>query len=133
MNKVPEINKLSELHTKETIGFPMTPGSWHSTPEYKNVTKITMTSGVNKWNEIVEQISPDILAEHMKNNIPLVATTYDGRKIILNLHYMIKAEDFTMVVRQFNNKNSNFTIGIHICRWLLPLNEKIRFSDNFYY
>lgn len=127
-----EKNELNTVREDLTIGYPMTPGHWAGEPEYKNVTKITMTSGYTYFSELVEQVGIRSLTKASTENKPLKLKTYDGRTIILNLRYMIKAEDFTMVTRNFLNDNPNFTKGIYTYRWLLPLNETAEFVNDWY-
>jgi len=122
-----EKNNLNELHKKPTIGYPMTPGNWVGKEEYRDITKINMI----KSQEFIEKISPETLADLMAANRPLIAKTFDGRTITLNLRYMEKAEDFTMVTRQYESQNPNFLKGTYICRWLLPLGETVEFVNHF--
>lgn len=135
MIKKLEINELSEVREKETIGFPRSPGYWAGKEEYKKVTIITMTCGGglggSKWEEIVEYVSQTVLSNHMEKGKPLSVTTYDGRKILINLNYMVKAENFTIVEKKFYSNNTNFETGLYTCRWLLPLDEKVRFVDHY--
>ena len=122
-----ERNNIAELHTRPTIGYPMTPGHWAGKEEYKDVTKITMT----KFVAFIEKTSPETIADLMAANRPLTAKTFDGRTITLNLRYMENAEDFTMVTRQYESQNPNFPKGTYTCRWLLPLGETVTFVNRF--
>lgn len=137
MNTKLEINKLDKIVTKGWIGVPRTPGYWASEPKYKTVTCITMEgplgfTGNNRGTmEILNQVTTKELQDKMAGNKLLTTTTFDGRTITLNLRYMVKAEDFTMVTREYLSNNTNFKTGIYTCRWLLPLHETVEWSNEF--
>lgn len=115
------------------LGVPMTPGRWASKPIYKDVTILYMKGPIGytglRDKEVLEKIDFAEISQKMQTNTPLIAKTFDGRTIVLNLRYMTKCEDFTMVSRDYNSENWNFQTGIYTCRWLLPLGNKVTFSD----
>lgn len=130
-----ERNHLNEIYTKDVVGVPMTPGHWTDAPDSREVTRITMTAGGgmggSKWTETVDSVSQRHIEEAMSKNLPLLVRTYDGRSVLLNLRFMVKAENFTMVTRHYESHNKNFKTGVYTCRWLLPLNTTVRFANEY--
>lgn len=134
MNNKLEYTQFDKIYKRNTIGYPFTPGSWCSEPEYKTVTCISMSGSLGytgqRGMEILEQVTVAELQEAISKNKFVKAITYDNRLVILNTRYMVKAEDFTMVTRKYNSKNPSY-LGTYTCRWLLPINTKVTWINEY--
>ena len=119
-------NKLDELYTSNTIGKPMTPGYWKSKEfDYIPITRFRMTAGGGmggaSWYEYAKRINLEDLVDVNK----VVIETYDGKKKLINLNNVAKAEYFTIATGIYHSDNPNFTIGDYTYNYLVNDNHKI--------
>ena len=110
------------------IGKPMTPSEWIGDAIYTPVSRIKMSCGGgmggSSWYETVERIDID----NVDLNKPLIVTTIDGNKKMLNPRYIVLIDsEITMVTRKLNSKNDNYPIGIYTYSWLIRDGEKVTF------
>lgn len=115
-----------------TIGLPMTPSSWMGDAIYTPVSRIKMSCGGgmggSSWYETVERIDID----NIDLDKPLIVTTIDGNKKMLNPRYIVLIDsEITMVTRKLNSKNTNFPVGVYIYSWLIRDGEKITFANSY--
>ena len=115
-----------------TVGLPMTPSSWMGDAIYTPVSRIKMSCGGgmggSSWYETVERIDID----NVDLNKPLIVTTIDGNKKMLNPRYIVLIDsEITRVTRKLNNKNDNYPIGIYTYSWLIRDGKEITF-ENYY-
>lgn len=116
-----------KLYTESTLKRPMTPSSWVSKKmEYLPITRITMSCGGgiggSKWYEYVERIPLEDLAD---GNTPAVFRTWDGRDVLLNRAFMVKAEQYTIASAVLNSRNTNFTVGEWLFCYLVEDGHRI--------
>ena len=121
-----------KIYRKSTAGVPRTPGKWVDTkPTYREMTRILMTCGGgmggSSWYEVVERIN---LADLMQKSY-VIAKDWEGKEKGLNLQYMVKAEQFTLASARFDNKNTNFKMGVYEYSWLIEDGETIKLIDEF--
>ena len=115
-----------------TVGLPMTPSSWMGDAIYTPVSRIKMSCGGgmggSSWYETVERIDID----NVDLNKPLIVTTIDGNKKMLNPRYIVLIDsEITMVTRKLNSKNTNFPVGVYTYSWLIRDGEKITFANSY--
>lgn len=113
------------IRKNTNIGFPRTPSRWEGDPIYTPVSRIKMSCGGGMggsvWYETVERI--DI--ETLDFTKPLIVTTIDGNKKLLNPRYIVMIDsEITMVTRTLYSFNPNFPKGKYEYSWLFR-DEKI--------
>lgn len=111
------------------IGKPMTPSKWIGDVIYTPVSRIKMSCGGgmggSAWYETVERIDID----NIDLNKPLIVTTIEGNKRMLNPKYIVLIDsEITMATRKLDSKNPNFPMGIYTYSWLIRDGEELEFN-----
>lgn len=124
--------KLDSVYKKIFVGVPMTPGNWVSkTAEYVPVTRLCMSCGGgmggSKWYEYVNRIPLDELSEKKT----IVATTWDGKRKLINMDYVVKAEEFTIMKAVYISMNPNFPTGEYLVARLVEDGAKVSLINEF--
>jgi len=130
-------NYFGSIYKKDTFGIPMTPSRWVShNVNYMPITRIKMSCGGGlggaQWYEYVERIPFDTFMENCDRTIAVKAI--DGNDIknkLINLRFMVSADEFTVATMKLNSQNPNFKKGIYIYRVLLEDGHKIKLEDQF--
>lgn len=98
----------SDVYTVSTLKRPMTPSKWIGGVSYQPITRIKMTYGVglggSVWYEYIERLPLEVLANL---NGGAVFKTWDGREVMLNASYMVKAEQYTVASAVLDSQNPN--------------------------
>lgn len=96
---------------------PISPSSWADSPEYIKITRVLMTCGGGiggaQWNEYIRRIS------NIKSNEIQEFDAFDGRKVLLNSSFIVKADNYTLVKVKIDSKNPSYPIGIHTYYYLV--------------
>lgn len=125
------INKLDKVRLGDKIGVPMTPGYWISKQvTYISVTELTMTTnGVvsNVWKTYIKRISLEDLA----NKDKVVAETYDGNKILINMNYVVSAKYYTIASAEYYSENPYSEKGNYTCYYLMKDGNKAKLVDEY--
>lgn len=106
---------------------PMTPSVWlDDEPDVCPILRIQMTAGGGMggslWYEFIKGFTLEELLFRAAEGKPILAETWNGKKVVLNLNYMVKADKLTLVQRTLDSRNANFKIGQYDCYWLFPEN-----------
>ncbi len=141
MSKKMLMPKYFDVYEKYTIGLPMTPGHWlNNRCKFYRCTVFTMTAGQGlggkTWDEYAKAVPEEVIIEHAMSHKPLMLDLLDGRRIGVNLDYMVTFEDFNIVEKDFHSDNSNYPIGDYTCLWRLPMDRKkadIKFVNDYVY
>lgn len=124
------VTNFEEVSYDNTKGKPMTPSHWDKNGvSYKQVTEIHMTAGGGMggsyWKEYVERIDLEDLVQRSC----IVAKTWDGKTIALNLNYMVKARQLTIASAVLHSENTNYKTGAYQYNWLVEDGHKITLVD----
>ena len=130
-------NYFKYIYDKKEFGIPMTPSYWVSHKvKYTPITRLKMSCGGglggSQWFEYVERISLDELVGCPNSLIRVKAI--DGgepKDKVINLRYMVDAEDFTVASMELNSQNPNFAKGKYTYRILLEDGHTINLVDSF--
>lgn len=99
------------------IFLPMTPSSWVGSPEYIRITRMRMTCGGGmggaQWTEYIRRVSD------IKSNEIQKFETFDGRQVLINSSFMVKADNCTLVKVMIDSKNPSYPVGIHTYYYLV--------------
>ena len=115
------------------IGLPMTPSEWLGKPRRRTVVRLKMTCGGGmggcSWDEFVE----DMPLEGLRDRTRLVTEDIDGKEILLNLDYLVKAERLDILERDMVTSNPNYFKGSTkvTVRELCGLGLEVEWSDEF--
>ena len=119
------------IYTESVLPKPMSPAYWVSGVSYREITRIKMTCGGGMggsvWYEYVNRIPLKDLASFDK--MCMTVRRWDGKEILLNRSYMVKAEQFTIASAVLRSQNSNFPLGDYTYCFLVEDGHKITLSD----
>lgn len=122
--------QFDKLYTGDKLYKPMSPSAWVSSEaSYQPVLKLTMTCGGglggSRWEEFIKRIPFDEVCY----GTFLVAETWDGKKLVLNKRYMVKAEMLTIASAVLRSENPNFPKGDYTYCWLVEDGHKLELDE----
>lgn len=122
--------RFDKIYTDSFLPKPMTPSKWLGI-SYKPVTRIKMSCGGgmggSSWYEYVERVPLDSIAAEEKRCI--VFRTFDGENVLLNIAYMVKAEQFTVAMATLRSENPYFPKGDYTYCFLVEDGHELVLSD----
>ena len=103
--------------TQLWLARPVSPSTWVGSPEYMKVTRLLMTCGGGlggaQWKEYVMRV------DSIRSNEIQGFETFDGRRVLLNSSFIVKADDYTLVKVLLDNQNYNYPNGVHTYYYLV--------------
>lgn len=125
---------LSKIYNKTTFGRPMTPGYWVTKSEdvqYFPITRLDVSCGGgmggSRWYEYIARVPLEELAEKER----VVVTTWDGKRKLINMNNVVKAEEYTIASAFYHSDNSNFPVGEYLMARLVQDGAKIQLVESF--
>ena len=105
-----------KLYDDEVIKRPRTPSVWVTKDVcYDEITRIKMSCGGgmggSKWYEYVERVPLDALAKIGRGCV--VLRTYEGKDVLINMDYVVEAEQFTVASAVLDSRNPYFPVGYY--------------------
>jgi len=121
-----------KLYESDVLKRPMTPSKWVTKDVYyQPITRIKMSCGGgiggSTWYEYVDRIPLEALAAVGTGG--MVFHTFDGKDVLLNMDYIVKAEQFTVACAVLNSENPNFPKGYWMFCYLVEDGHKITLID----
>lgn len=124
---------LSKIYSKATFGRPMTPGRWlDKDVQYAPITRLDMSCGGgmggSHWYEYIQRIPLEELAN---SDDRIIVTTWDGKRKLINMNNVVKAEEYTIASAVYHSDNSNFPVGEYLMARLVQDGATVRLVEEF--